>query len=300
MSEKSLRRRLPRCRRPRLGYPSSTPRLRTLPPHQRSAKRSSKHGRILKRCASEPCLWSSSVGQEDQQRSTFLESEGEGAPLFRPQTCIDVIASSPSLLGFGSPSSSCSSLKHGWPHTCTDVFASSPSLLGFGSPCSSSSSSLKHGFEFGMQGYNKDAKVVINVSVEGSPGPVRTMVKLGSSVEETIKLVIDKYAEEGRTPKFDCNSGLELHHSYFSLQSLNKSQLIGDAGSRSFYLRKNSSGHSSNGASNSFVSEIAPAGANSPPAVPPPTYLFPAFIARKLSKIIRRTCRLWKVLVCSR
>ncbi|XWS49030.1 hypothetical protein CRYUN_Cryun13aG0128600 [Craigia yunnanensis] len=267
MSEKSLRRRLPRCRRPRLPYPSPTPRLRTPPPHRRSAKRSSKHGRILKRCASEPCLWSS-VGHEDQKiRSTFLGSGGEGAPFFRPQTC-------------------------------TDVFASSPSLLGFGSPSSSSSS--KQGFEFGMQGYNKDDKVVINVSVEGSPGPVRTMVKLGSSVEETLKLVVDKYAEERRTPKLDCNSGLELHHSYFSLQSLDKSQLIGDAGSRSFYLRKNSSGHSSNGAFNSFVSEIAAASANSPPAVPPPTYLLPAFIALKLSKIVRRTRRLWKVLVCSR
>ena len=70
-----------------------------------------------------------------------------------------------------------------------------------------------------MQGYNKEGKVVINVSVEGSPGPVRTMVKLGSSVKETIKLVVDKYAEERRTPKLDCNLGLELHHSYFSLQS---------------------------------------------------------------------------------
>lgn len=71
-----------------------------------------------------------------------------------------------------------------------------------------------------MLGYNKDSKVVINVSVEGSPGPVRTMVKLGSSVEDTINLVVNKYAEEGRTPKLDCNSGLELHHSHFSLQSM--------------------------------------------------------------------------------
>lgn len=72
-----------------------------------------------------------------------------------------------------------------------------------------------------MQGYNKEAKVVVNVTVEGSPGPVRTMVKLGSSVEETIKLVINKYCEEGRTPRLDKNamSTFELHHSYFSLQS---------------------------------------------------------------------------------
>ncbi|OMO97407.1 hypothetical protein CCACVL1_04572 [Corchorus capsularis] len=253
MSENSLRRRLTKGRRPRLPFPSPTPRL-----NRRSAKRSSniKHDRILKRCASEPCLWTTSVaaGEDHQQRSaSFLGSEGEAAVLFRPQTCIDGFASSPSLLGFGSPSSS---------------------------------SSPKQGFE----GYNKDARVIINVSVEGSPGPVRTLVKLGSSVEQTIRLVVDKYVEEGRTPKLDRNSELELQHSYFSLESLDKSMLIGDAGSRSFYLRKNSS---NNGASNSFVSEIGP-------AVPPPTYLLPAFIARKLCKIVRRTRRLWKVLICFR
>lgn len=71
------------------------------------------------------------------------------------------------------------------------------------------------------QGYKRDAKVVVNVTVEGSPGPVRTMVKLGSSVEDTIKLVVDKYSEERRTPKLDKDaaSAFELHHSYFSLQS---------------------------------------------------------------------------------
>ncbi|MBA0689655.1 hypothetical protein Goari_007374 [Gossypium aridum] len=256
MSEKSLRRRLPRCRRPRIPHPSPTPRLRTPPPHRRSLRRSSKYDRILKRCASEPCLWSS-IGEDQPSRSSFVGSEAERAPFFRP-------------------------------HTCTDVFASSPSLLSFCSP--SPSPSPKQGFEFGRQGYNKDAKVVINVSVEGSPGPVRTMVKLGSSVEDTIKLVVDKYVEEGRTPKLDCNSGLELHHSYFSLQSLDKSQLMGDAGSRSFYLRKNSSGHSSNGASTSFVDPGRPN--------PPPAFLVPGFIARKLSKIVRRTRRLWHALVC--
>lgn len=75
--------------------------------------------------------------------------------------------------------------------------------------------------KFGLQGYNKDAKVVVNVTVEGSPGPIRAMVKLSSSVEETIKLVIDKYGEQRRTPHLDKDaiSTFELHHSYFSLQS---------------------------------------------------------------------------------
>lgn len=71
-----------------------------------------------------------------------------------------------------------------------------------------------------LQGYRKDAKVVVNVTVEGSPGPVRTLVKLGASVEDTIKLVVDKYSDEGRTPKLhrDAASSFELHHSYFSLK----------------------------------------------------------------------------------
>lgn len=79
-----------------------------------------------------------------------------------------------------------------------------------------------------MQGYMKDAKVVLNVSVEGSPGPVRAMVKLGSTVDETIKLVVDKYSKEGRTPKLDKDEALsfELHQSYFSLQSKWKKILI--------------------------------------------------------------------------
>ncbi|XP_040930807.1 uncharacterized protein At4g22758 isoform X2 [Gossypium hirsutum] len=143
MSQKNLPRRFPSFRRRRLPYPSSTSILQTPPPHRRSLKRSSKHGRILKRCASEPCLWSST--------RTFMGSKGEESPLFGPQTSIDALASSPSF-----------------------------SLSDFASP--------KQSFE----GYNKEAKVVINVWVERSPGPVRTMVKLGASVEDAIKLVLHK------------------------------------------------------------------------------------------------------------
>ncbi|EPS59723.1 hypothetical protein M569_15083, partial [Genlisea aurea] len=93
-----------------------------------------------------------------------------------------------------------------------------------------------------LQGYEKEAKVVVNVTVEGSPGPIRTLVKLGANVDETIKLVMKKYKEEGRRPKLDTDAAsfYELHSSNYSLESLNRSDLIGDAGSRSFYLRKGS------------------------------------------------------------
>lgn len=178
---------------------------------------------------------------------------------------------------------------HG-PLTCKDAFASSPSLF---TPFSAPVSPLK--------GYKADAKVVVNVTVEGSPGPLRTMVKLGSTVEETIKVVIDKYSEEGRTPwldKDEASSTYELHHSHFSLQSLDKTELIGEVGSRSFYLRRSSSNRSADGRS---TEKTVQARASSPTPRPLPPFLLPvsAFIGRKLGKIERRTRRLWKLLFCS-
>lgn len=72
---------------------------------------------------------------------------------------------------------------------------------------------------FQNQVYKREAaKVVINVSVEGSPGPVRTLVKLSCNVEETIKMVVEKYSKEGRTPKLDKDLAFELHQSHFSIQ----------------------------------------------------------------------------------
>ncbi|TYH59400.1 hypothetical protein ES332_D08G219400v1 [Gossypium tomentosum] len=204
MSQKNLPRRFPSFRRRRLPYPSSTSILLTPHPHRRSLKQSSKYSRILKRCASEPCLWSST--------RTFMGSKGEESSLFGPQTSIDAFASSHSL----------------------------------------------------------------------SPGPVRTMVKLGASVEDAIKLVLHYL-------------GFELHHSYFSLQSLDKLQLIGDASCRTFYLRKKSSlAHCRNGGSGSYVSKIGPAKAKSP------AYFVPAFMARTVAKIVRGIRRLWKVFLCFR
>ncbi|XP_040988253.1 uncharacterized protein At4g22758-like [Juglans microcarpa x Juglans regia] len=259
MPERSLRRRAPATsgRCSKPPNPSPSPRGRS-PPPRRSAKHASKPVKILNRCSSDPMLWSSSSGVNGSSISDDDQSlRSEGAGVLFA------------------------------PHTFTDVFASSPSLLGLRlSPQR-------------YEGYRKDAKVVVNVTVEGSPGPVRTLVKLGASVEDTIKLVVDKYSDEGRTPKLhrDAASSFELHHSYFSLTCLDKSEMIGDAGSRSFYLRKSSSQHSSNAAS-PCTTEIVPARECSPPPIPPPAFLLPSFIARKISKIVRRTRRLWKLLVC--
>ncbi|CAN4127435.1 unnamed protein product [Withania somnifera] len=164
------------------------------------------------------------------------------------------------------------------PQTCSDIFVS-PDYLISGSPPS-------------FQDYKKEAKVVVNVTVEGSPGPVRTMIKLGSSVDETIRLVIDKYSEEGRTPRLDKNadSSFQLYQSYFSLKSLSNTDVIGDVGSRSFYLRKSNS----NGSNREITTDqIAPVKANSHSLI-----VLDGFFGRKINKIIRRTCKLCKILGC--
>ncbi|KAK4260484.1 hypothetical protein QN277_003588 [Acacia crassicarpa] len=173
------------------------------------------------------------------------------------------------------------------PQTFSAAFASSPSLL----------PSSPQNYE--SQDSRKEAKVVVSVTVEGSPGPIRTMVKLGSTVDDTIKLVVDKYSVEGRTPKIDpkAAASFQLYDSHFSLQGLEKSELIGDVGSRSFFLRK------SNNESpfSSFRSETAiylaqEGSAPSKPPQPSHPLLFPCF---KINKLARRVWRIWKLVLCS-
>ncbi|GMQ05111.1 hypothetical protein CsSME_00050266 [Camellia sinensis var. sinensis] len=188
------------------------------------------------------------------------------------------------------------------PMTCTDVFSSADYLPLLQSPQK-------------FEGYSKDSKVVVNVIVEGSPGPIRTMVKLGSSVEETIRLVVNKYCEEGRSPLLQKNSAstFQLYHSHFSLESLNKSDVIGDVGSRSFYLRKGINGNCSNSSSSSsnegemvesaafFTSEMVSSSTEiipATPTTPSPLSFLQAFIARNINIIIRTTCKLWRLLGC--
>ncbi|RZC73243.1 hypothetical protein C5167_048728 [Papaver somniferum] len=182
------------------------------------------------------------------------------------------------------------------PLTCTDVFAS---------PFTSSLNSEK---------YEKDAKVIVNVTVEGSPGPVRALVRLGASVEETIKLVVDRYSDEGRRPYLDQKTAVtdfELHHSHFSLESINKTLKIGDAGSRSFYLRTNSNSRSSSFTYNDgdrpadhtrlllpyshSAPEVVPSSSNQTIHVSPPFLLFSSLVARTFNKFGRRSIKLWKV-----
>ncbi|KAH7833707.1 hypothetical protein Vadar_008892 [Vaccinium darrowii] len=263
MSERSRRHRIPvPIRTPQ--QPSPSPRRRTSLANRRSSK-ASRPFRILRRSKSEPNLLTSVVAADGDVHRNLEAADGV---LYRPRTCTDIFSSSESLPPF------------------------SPQKIEGG-------------------GYRKEAKVVVNVTVEGSPGPIRTMVQLGSSVEETIRIVVNKYSKEGRSPLLDKHaaSTFELHPSYFSLQCLSKSDMIGEVGSRSFYLRrKGNSDHSRSCrdggimvSAASFTSDqIASASSSTTTTTPspPPLLFLSALIARSFRKLVRRTCKLWKILGC--
>ncbi|KAL3499478.1 hypothetical protein ACH5RR_038571 [Cinchona calisaya] len=264
MSERDLRRVVP-VNRGRPPHPSPSPSPSTAPAsrrrrssrevHRRRSSKLSRPVEIFKRCNSEPALWRASGGGGGENFGQRSLTLTEAEGVFyRPRTCADIFSAS-----------------------LENIF------LPWSPPKS-------------FEGYYKDAKVLVNVTVEGSPGPIRAMVKLGSSVEDTIKLVVDKYGEEGRSPclDIDASSTFELHHSHFSLQSLNKSDAIGDSGSRSFYLRKSNSRRSSTASLNSGALSD-----NTSSHLPGSTVIcLQSFIHRKIKKIVRRTHKLWKLLGC--
>uniref|UniRef100_A0A7N0V3W9 DUF7054 domain-containing protein n=1 Tax=Kalanchoe fedtschenkoi TaxID=63787 RepID=A0A7N0V3W9_KALFE len=250
-----------RKQRPPHQSPSIT---RSSPRSRRSGERSIEPVKSLKRCASAPAICGA-VGS-GEERSNLYCNEGV---LPRGRTSWDVLS------------------------------ASAPSRA--------------QSFRFAEEerGYIKEAKVVVNVTVEGSVGPIRTMVRLGSSVEDTIKLTLEKYAKEGRRSML-CNEdgvSFDLHDSYFSLQCLGKSELIGDIGSRSFYLRASRKGGNSpvnaqpqlGAASVSapvLLTEPLATGAATGPAQHSALLFLPGFISRRISKLVRRTRKLWKILGC--
>ncbi|KMZ74330.1 hypothetical protein ZOSMA_12G00140 [Zostera marina] len=90
--------------------------------------------------------------------------------------------------------------------------------------------------------YTEDSKVLVKVIVQKSPGPVKALVKLGTTIEEAVSTVIDEYRKEGRYPTLDDDDTdtalFQLDDSYFSNQALNKTYKLGDVGGRSFLLRK--------------------------------------------------------------
>ncbi|KAG0530489.1 hypothetical protein BDA96_05G191000 [Sorghum bicolor] len=265
----------PRRRRRKSGS-SSTTAVQLGPSRSRTrSRREGKSRRMLARSASEPALWLGdarvhAVPPHAVEQELDCPPSPPPPPLERPHTCFDVFAPEES------------------------AFGRSPSAASLTKLCSARD--------------REEAKVVVSVTVEGSVGPVKAMVRLGASVGEAIAAVLERYAREGRSPRLDpaAAQSFQLHHSHFSLQSLNKSDKIGDVGGRNFYLHKNDS---SNGLYlqgqeppdvNSSCSDLSQnSSLGQPSGGATKQYQVLTIVISKLDKIGRRTRRIWRFITCN-
>lgn len=255
------------------------------PPSHRCCKSGS--GTVRGAVRPAPLASSRSRTRRDGKGATLARSASEPSLWFGTR-----VHAVPDGLGHDSPLSPLPPLER--PHTCFDVFTpDSP----FGRPPSTAS--------LINPSPREEAKVVVSVTVEGSVGPVKAMIRLGASVGEAIAAVVERYAREGRSPPLDlvAAKGFQLHHSHFSLQSLNKHDKIGDVGGRNFYLHKNDGSnvlYHQNGDcdANSGGSEISQSYRGQPSSAPY-NYQILTIIIKKLDKIGRRTRRIWRFIICN-
>ncbi|XP_076922063.1 uncharacterized protein LOC143583716 [Bidens hawaiensis] len=84
----------------------------------------------------------------------------------------------------------------------------------------------------------KLTKLLINVTIQRSLGPVHVLVSPESTVGDLIVAALQKYNKDCRRPVFSCLdcSGFELHYSQFSLESLSPKAKLNELGSRNFFL----------------------------------------------------------------
>lgn len=80
-------------------------------------------------------------------------------------------------------------------------------------------------------------KLLVNVTVSQSIGPLRLLLSIDATVEDAIKAALVLYAKEGRKPLLSNDpTSFGLHYSQFSIDCLNPADKIKDLGSRNFFL----------------------------------------------------------------
>ncbi|KAG8659362.1 uncharacterized protein At4g22758-like isoform X1 [Manihot esculenta] len=87
-------------------------------------------------------------------------------------------------------------------------------------------------------GSQKLTKLLLNVNIERSLGPVQVIMAPDNMVKDLIKAAIEIYAREKRRPllKETNPDGFQLHYSQFSLESLKAEEKLINLGSRNFFL----------------------------------------------------------------
>ncbi|KAJ0964160.1 hypothetical protein J5N97_029282 [Dioscorea zingiberensis] len=81
-------------------------------------------------------------------------------------------------------------------------------------------------------------KLLLNVTVQQSPGPVQVMMSPESTVADFVRAAVEAYVREGRRPLLATSDpkAFELHYSQYSLESLNPTEKLMNLGSRNFFL----------------------------------------------------------------
>ncbi|PKI78766.1 hypothetical protein CRG98_000833 [Punica granatum] len=81
-------------------------------------------------------------------------------------------------------------------------------------------------------------KLLLNVTIQGSLGPVQVVMTQDSSVADLIATAMRQYVKEGRRPVLRSAdpTGFDLHYSQFSLESLGRDEKLMTLGSRNFFL----------------------------------------------------------------
>ncbi|KVI09291.1 uncharacterized protein LOC112526127 [Cynara cardunculus var. scolymus] len=84
----------------------------------------------------------------------------------------------------------------------------------------------------------KLTKLLLNVTVQRSLGPVHVLISLESTVSDLVAAALQQYSKESRRPILPSlnPSGFELHYSQFSLESLDPDEKLIELGSRNFFL----------------------------------------------------------------
>ncbi|XP_074564939.1 uncharacterized protein At4g22758-like [Curcuma longa] len=83
------------------------------------------------------------------------------------------------------------------------------------------------------------AKVLVNVAVQRSLGPVQVVASTDWTVGELAAAALGRYVREGRRPQLPAAgdpSAFELHYSQFSLECLDPEEKLINLGSRNFFL----------------------------------------------------------------
>ncbi|KAF8380425.1 hypothetical protein HHK36_027911 [Tetracentron sinense] len=88
------------------------------------------------------------------------------------------------------------------------------------------------------EGGQRLTKLLLNVTIQRSLGPVQVVISPENTVADLIKAALLIYVKEKRRPLLTETDPLsfELHYSQFSLESLNTKEKLINLGSRNFFL----------------------------------------------------------------